>query len=207
LSFLPDIWVLLILVLALGSMSLVKHLAKRFSLKPEVQRKLMHVAVGLVGLALPYIFTDLLDVVWLCGLGIAAMLLIRWHPFFQNHLGSVLHGTGRNSLGEVYFLLSIALVFSFSGGDITYSISMLILTFSDAVAALIGQSYGKILYTTSDGSKSLEGSLVLGLIAFICTYIPLSFYQPTEPLENLVLSLLLGVLCPMIERQSTATHF
>src|SRR5262249_35079243 len=76
---------------------------------------------------------------------------------------------------------------------------ILLLTLADAVAALIGISYGRLRYATTDGTKSTEGSLAFFLCAFLCVHIPLLLFTGTGRAESLLIALLLAWLATMFE--------
>ncbi|HSF41379.1 MAG TPA: hypothetical protein VLT87_16390 [Thermoanaerobaculia bacterium] len=84
-----------------------------------------------------------------------------------------LHGIGRKSRGAEYYPLSVFLVFLMTPGrPWLYLAAVLVLAVGDAFAALIGSRYGVIRYEVEDGMKSLEGSLVFLVIAFLAIHLP-----------------------------------
>ncbi len=84
-----------------------------------------------------------------------------------------LHGIGRRSRGAEYYPLSVFLVFLMTAGrPWLYLAAVLVLAVGDAFAALIGSRYGVIRYEVEDEQKSLEGSLVFLVIAFLAIHLP-----------------------------------
>lgn len=84
-----------------------------------------------------------------------------------------LHGVARKSRGAEYYPLSVFLVFLMTQGrPWLYLAAVLVLAVGDAFAALIGSRYGVIRYEVEDGMKSLEGSLVFLVIAFLAIHLP-----------------------------------
>lgn len=84
-----------------------------------------------------------------------------------------LHGVGRRSRGAEYYPLSVFLVFLMTQGrPWLYLAAVLVLAVGDAFAALIGSRYGVIRYEVEDERKSLEGSLVFLVIAFLAIHLP-----------------------------------
>ncbi|MEO1086447.1 MAG: hypothetical protein AAFY88_19615, partial [Acidobacteriota bacterium] len=84
-----------------------------------------------------------------------------------------LHAVDRSSRGAEYFPLSICLLLLFTGERVwLYVAAILVLAVGDAFAALIGGRYGVIHYEVQGGRKTLEGSLVFFIIAFLAILLP-----------------------------------
>jgi len=84
-----------------------------------------------------------------------------------------LHGVARRSRGAEYYPLSVFLAFLMTPGrPWLYLSAVLVLAVGDAFAALIGSRYGVVRYEVEDDKKSLEGSLVFLVIAFLAIHLP-----------------------------------
>jgi phytol kinase len=84
-----------------------------------------------------------------------------------------LHGVARRSRGAEYYPLAVFLVFLMTQGrPWLYLSAVLVLAVGDAFAALIGGRYGVVRYEVEDETKSLEGSLVFLVIAFLAIHLP-----------------------------------
>jgi phytol kinase len=82
---------------------------------------------------------------------------------------------------------------------VLYTLPLLTLTLADAVAALIGVSYGRLKYDGTEGRKSIEGSLAFFLVAFLAIHIPLLLFTTTGRAESLLIGLTFGVLVMLLE--------
>lgn len=154
--------------------------------KPEWTRKLVHVCGGLACLLFPFVMTS----PWTVLLFAASITVILVAGAETRWLQS-LHRVKRRSRGSEYFPISVFLVFILSQErPWLYVASMLVLTVADAFAALIGMRYGKIRYEVEEETKSLEGSLAFGMIAFAAIAIPL-VTMTDLPLSVCLLSALL----------------
>src|SRR3954470_14777259 len=152
-------------VLLWSSLALYRKLANP---NPEFLRKLLHVGMGLVVLLLPFLFHQSWPVIFLAGICAAALAAAK----FYKPLGAVVGGVDRDSLGDIYFPISVAIIFIAAnrtstslahGRIILFFIPILILTLADAIAAFVGISYGAHRYTGISGQKSAEGSLAFFL--------------------------------------------
>jgi phytol kinase len=84
-------------------------------------------------------------------------------------------------------------VFWLSPDDpLLFVIPMLVLSLADAVAALIGISYGRLRYESTDGIKSAEGSAAFFCAAFFSVHVPLLLFTQVGRAETLLISLVLG---------------
>src|SRR5207248_6187645 len=108
----------------------------------------------------------------------------------------------------VYFPLAVCVLWLLylNTGDgepvrsrIGYLVPLLLLTLSDALAALVGVAYGRFQYTTPDGFKSLEGSFAFFLCSFVCVHVPLLLLTDRGRAETLLIAVLLAWLATMFE--------
>lgn len=178
----------------------LKALEKRGRLHPESLRKGVHVGMGLVVLPLPWVFDSAWPVVVLAILACGALVATRSVRTLRGGIGTVLSGVGRDSLGEIYFPIAVTVLFVLSRGDwLLYVVPILTLTLADAVAALVGLRYGQMHYQTSDGIKSLEGSLAFFLVAFFSAHLPLLLLTDTGRAEAVLIATILALLVMMLE--------
>ncbi|HSK78573.1 MAG TPA: hypothetical protein VLQ45_19115 [Thermoanaerobaculia bacterium] len=136
--------------------------------KPEWTRKLVHLGGGIACLFFPF----LVQSPWVV-LAMSLPLTLLFVAGSRFGFLKSLHGIGRKSRGAEYYPLSVFLVFLMTPGrPWLYLAAVLVLAVGDAFAALIGSRYGVIRYEVEDGMKSLEGSLVFLVIAFLAIHLP-----------------------------------
>lgn len=199
----PWLGILLVLSALGGVMIGLKLISARCHLHPETSRKAVHIAMGLVTLSFPWLFTASWPVLLLAAVAIAALAGTRLVAPLRERFGGVLHGVERHSLGEVYFPLAVAALFLLAAGNrLLYVIPLLTLTLADAVAALVGVHYGHHRYATSEGTKSIEGSLAFFLIAFASAFVPLLLLSSTGRPESFLIAMVLGILVMLFEAVS-----
>lgn len=193
-----------LLLAALGVWMIVLRLWQSWTNPhPEVVRKLLHVGMGLAVLGLPWLFDEVWPVLLVIVLSLVLLAAVRFFSGLKAHLGSVLGGVARKSLGEFYFAVSVAALFVLSRGqpyeNILYCVPLLVLALADAVAALIGVAYGHIQYATVDGKKSAEGSTAFFLAAFFSVHVPLLLATAVGRAETLLIALIVGFLIMLFE--------
>lgn len=204
----PGIWwelglVPIVILGILLLMVVVRHLAKRLSLSPETQRKIVHVAVGTSSLFFPLIFSSPWPVFVLISCALVVMAWLRQTSQTAGGLGGVLHSVKRPSYGEIYLALSVAFLFSQSeGSPVLYVLPLLVITLSDTASALIGTSYGRFRFAVEDGSKSYEGVIAFFTVTWICGMIVLLLMSDTARLNVIVLSFLIAAFCALVEADS-----
>ncbi len=185
----------------LGALIGALQLWKKFgSPHPELVRKVLHMGMGLVTLSFPWLFDSPWPAIVLASLAAGGMLTLRISARLKSTVGGVIHSVSRDSYGEIYFPLSVAAVFFLSRGDpILFCVPVLILGLADALAALIGVRYGMVKFATSDGYKSVEGSLAFFTVAFLSVHVSLLLFSEIGRAESLLIGLILGLLVMMLE--------
>lgn len=191
------------IALILALMMLVQRSAEHLELTPEVQRKIIHVATGLYALTIPLMFKESWPVFLLVSLSIATMLVMRRSRFASDGIASALHAVKRRSYGEIYLSLAIGFLFFRSQGQpVLYVLPILVLTLSDAAAALVGSAYGRKVFLIADGVKSLEGSIACFVVTWLVAMIALLLIADIPKINVVVLSFLVAAFGTLIEADS-----
>lgn len=163
--------------------------SRTFLGKPEHTRKLVHLGGGLLGLFLPFLIRSPL-VVLILTLSLSLLFALGG----KTGLLKSIHGVARSSRGSEYYPLAIFLVFLISADrPWLYVSAILVLAVADAFAALIGSRYGVIRYEVEDEYKSVEGSLVFLIVAFLAVHLP-TLLMTDLPRGIVVMSALLVAL-------------
>jgi len=137
----------------------------------ELKRKALHISVGLTALSFPLFLTAPWMIVTALGLVVAWLLAVRRIPILRRHFGSVLHEVSRDSLGEIYFALSIGgLLLLTQDKPLFFVIPILILALADASAAIIGK-----VFPIGPLSGIARGKTVAGCAAFFAVAFVVSF--------------------------------
>ena len=183
----------------IGSSELVRI---KLGWKPEVSRKLVHILAGSMALASPFIFVSNIPPTLLGFIFFTINLFAIKTKFFKG-----MHSTERKTYGTVYFPLAYVLLCIFWWDrQITFQISLLILTFADTVAALIGEKWNNpILFKPWRDKKTIQGSLGMGITSFLLTGIGTILFRYLADIEALETPTLF-LLCIIVALMSTITE-
>jgi phytol kinase len=196
----PYISVSLVLTLTSGLMGTIRVFQKQCAPHPEWCRKLMHIGSGIVALSIPWLFQSTRPVLLLCAISLVGLLAMKHLKYLKRNIGRVVAEVKRESSGDIYFPLTIAILFFLAKGDpLFYCIPIMILTFADAAAALVGIFYGVLHFETPDGMKTIEGSLAFFVVAFFCAYLPMRLCTDFGSNEILLMAFLLAFLLMIVE--------
>lgn len=196
----PWLGITLVLAAFVGVMGMLRLYTVHYHPHPEVPRKMLHVGMGLVACAFPWIFAETWPAWVVAAAAVTVLLASRVPNPLQQRLGGVVDGVSRDSLGDLYFPVSVALIFTLADRNIFFfCIPILVLALADAVAALIGIFYGHIHYQTAQGYKSAEGSIAFFMVAFFSTHVPLLLFTNTGRVETLLIAATIGLLVMLIE--------
>jgi phytol kinase len=189
-----------VLASALAMLLLLRFYKKWTNADGEWLRKLAHIGTGILSISLAWIFSSRVPVFIICGASIALLLTIRFFPPVRQRLAGVLNDVSRQSWGELYFPVSVALLYQFAHGDkLLYAVPLLVLTLADTVAALTGAEYGKHGYSATGATKSIEGSIAFFCAAFFSVNVALVVFSDAGRIETLLISLDIALVVMLLE--------
>lgn len=185
------IWVLLILLIA--------WVVNRFTDKPEIVRKIVHIGTGNV----------ILIAWWLdipASVGITASILASAITLLSYRLPILpgINSVGRQSLGTFFYSLSFGILvawFWYLQQPQYAALGILVMTWGDGLAALIGQRFGKHKYKVFGTEKSWEGSLTMMLVSFLVSSLILVGTQGNS-WQTWTISLLVAFIATALEAVS-----
>jgi dolichol kinase len=180
---------------------IAEALRKFARLDAEVTRKFVHFSGAFTALFFPFVFTSHCTVLALAG----GFGLVMWGTKKFGWLQSV-HGVDRDSNGAVWHPVAICLCFLFAqhlNQPWFYVIAIAVLAVSDALAALVGKTYGLKKFTVdAKDKKSAEGSVIFFLSTFLIVHLILLLATPTERLESVLIALLIALIITVFESVS-----
>jgi|SRR3989344_4582745 len=160
--------VLILLILTSCACIVATEILKRtFSLPTALTRRVIHVTTAMVAVVAP-LYVSQKEIIVVSILFAAALIAGRRYNIF-----SAIHSVERDTFGEVFLPLGVALTaLFFLPHDISaFQFGICIMGISDVVAGLIGEQFGKHRATFFGNTKSLEGSLTFFLSTLLLTFL------------------------------------
>ena len=165
----------------------------------EHTRKAVHIGMGTIATALPWLFADAWPVLALAG-GLALVFVALKLFARRSALGEAMHDVGRDSRGDLYFAISVAALWLLARGDrLLFVVPVLVLTLGDATAALVGRRYGRRFFDDRRAGKTFEGSAALVLVTLLSVAVPLALAGRATPVAALLTASTLAVLVTLLE--------
>lgn len=181
-------------------LNLLRLWQRRSQPDAELVRKLLHIGMGAFALTFPFLFSTAWQAIVLCAASVGLLFAIRRVAWLQQRFGSVLGNVQRCSHGELYFALGITALFCLARHSLLlYTIPMLILTFADAAAALIGKHFGKHRFSSFGSTKSVEGSLIFCAVTAIATFSLLILVAALSLPHAMLIALFLALCLTLLE--------
>ncbi|ASC70649.1 Phytol kinase [Halomicronema hongdechloris C2206] len=147
---------------AVGSLAELLRRTKRVD--QEIPRKVVHIGTGNVILWAWWLQTP----TWL-GIGAAVLAAIAALLSYRFPLLPGIDSVGRHSLGTFFYAVSVGGLTAWfwpSWQPQYAALGILIMTWGDGLAALVGQNYGRHPYQLGTIRKSWEGSLAMALVSW-----------------------------------------
>lgn len=167
LASIPTIWLQLTVVgVWVGIILLIAGWVNySFNNDPEIIRKIVHIGTGNV-----ILLAWLLDIPAWVGISASILASIVTLLSYQFPLLPGINSVGRKSLGTFFYAVSIGLLVAWFWAIAQphyAALGILVMTWGDGLAALIGQRFGKHPYILWGAKKSWEGSATMFLISCI----------------------------------------
>ncbi|CAN1209971.1 Phosphatidate cytidylyltransferase [Tumidithrix helvetica PCC 7403] len=156
----------------LGLVFAISAVLRRFGTNAELVRKVVHIGTGNVLL----IAWGLKISLWLCLIAGGLFSAIAYLSYYTNIL-PMLNGVGRKTHGVFYYAVSITLLVAlfWSIHLPQYAVvGVMVMSWGDGIAALVGQRWGKHSYSCLGNKRTLEGSLAMLSVSYLMTAIVLS---------------------------------
>ncbi|MFB2836993.1 diacylglycerol/polyprenol kinase family protein [Floridanema evergladense] len=196
--FISSLWFkIAIAAVWVGAIVLTAELLHRYTTTdPEKIRKVVHIGTGQV----------ILLAWWLeipAWVGITASILASTIALLSYKFPILpgINSVGRKSLGTFFYALSIGILvawFWHIQQPQYAAIGILVMTWGDGLAALIGQKYGKHPYKVGGIEKSWEGSLTMTIVSFIVTSLILLAVQGNI-WQTYVVSIVVAIVATALE--------
>lgn len=166
LETIPDIWLQVgIIGLGLGAIVLLAEtLYRRLSANSELARKVVHIGTGNVILVAWWLQIP----AWIGILASIIASVIALSSYYIPFLPGI-NSVGRKSFGTFFYAISIGILIAWFWPlqQFQYAaLGVLVMTWGDGLAGLIGQHFGKHPYEVLGMKKSWEGSLTMAVTSY-----------------------------------------
>jgi phytol kinase len=139
-------------------------------------RKFIHIAVGMISVPTVLWFGNL----WWAIIPPLAFVVINYLDY-RFGLIQAMMSSNRSNLGTVYFPLSFAVIMVLFWGNPSAPATnprlivaaLMPMTWGDALAAIVGEQFGRHRYTLFGQTRSLEGSLTMLIVSALATWVAL----------------------------------
>ena len=158
---------LILVFLYLAFLVFLAETLKRFITEdPELTRKIVHIGSGNVILLAWWLHISTIVIVAAAAIASIIALISYFIPILPS-----INSVGRQSLGTLFYALSIGILASWFWQDRPQytAIGILVMAWGDGMAAIIGQRFGKHSYQVFNITKSWEGSLAMAIATFVVT--------------------------------------
>jgi len=148
----------------LGLVFLASEILHRFKQDPELVRKVVHIGTGHVLLIAWWLQIP----TWLCVAAGVTFSAIALASHYTNIL-PMLNDVGRKTYGVFYYALSITVLVALLWDRYPqYAvIGVMVMSWGDGMAALIGKRFGKHTFIYMGNKRSLEGSLAMFVTSLV----------------------------------------
>ena len=142
----------------LGLVFIASEILRRLKQDPELVRKVVHIGTGNVLLIAWWLQIP----TWLCMTAGVAFTAIALASHYTNIL-PMIHDVGRKTYGVFYYALSITILVALLWDrHPQYAvIGVMVMSWGDGMAALIGRRFGKHTFVHHGNKRSLEGSFAM----------------------------------------------
>lgn len=177
---------LTLLVLTSCAFIVVTEVLKRkFSLSTTFTRRLVHIGTAVVAGISPFFVTQK-EIVFVSIIFAVVLLVGRRYNIF-----SAIHSVERNTLGEVFLPLGVALtaLLFLPHNVAAFQFGIFIMGISDALAGLAGEKFGSHHFFVFKNKKSIEGSLAFFITSLVLTFLFVSTFGYQLFVISIVLTL------------------
>jgi len=174
---------------------------RRFKVKGENTRKMVHVLGGGIALLCPVLIGDHRLIFLLCILFVVILIVSKK----IKQLSSI-HDIGRSSAGSYLFPIAVYFcfyIFTLTNNYLYFYLPVIVLAVSDPFAAYIGKKYPLGKYNFFDQGKTISGSLAFFVSAFISCCFLITVLTSASIINSIALAASVALYCAILEGMST----
>ncbi len=193
-------------VYAFGLLGLIEFIGKKAGWPQWVTRKLVHIGAGMWVWGIVYIFDS-----YQWGIVPFATFIILNFIFYKYQIFKTMDEED-SSPGTVYFAISITVLFllfwrkGLPGDHVIVAVApVMVMTWGDAFASLIGKGLGRLTYTVFGHTRTWKGSLAMFIVSGLAVFFSIQIitgsaypYSMDIPLHTAALAAFITALAASI---------
>jgi len=165
-------------VYVFAAIGIAEGLRKWRGYPAEFTRKFIHIAVGMWAYGTVLLFESRTFAI----IPPLSFVAINAFSYWQGTFKAMETGEKEN-LGTIYFPISFAaLIWLLWDRPHLLVAGLMPMTWGDALAAVLGRRFGRRRYAVLGSTRSLEGSVVMFLVGWVATLVPLLLLGSVSPL-------------------------
>lgn len=171
----------------------VELIAKKLHPPSEITRKLSHILAGIGAAMLPFVIS--FQEITLLGLLFVPAVYIS----MRSNMFTSIHNVRRNTYGELYFPLAIAICALLFPDKFLFIYAVLVIGVADALASLVGQRYSRKKRSFKKSQKSAAGSLAFFAATVCIGALLIVVFTGSSPFSAIFWSIALAIPLTFIE--------
>lgn len=171
-------------------------LSRSFQTDSELTRKIVHIGTGNIILLAWWLNIPRIILIWASVIASLMAIISYYLPILPS-----VNSVKRKSLGTLFYAISIGILtalFWQKGLKLYAVIGILVMSYGDGMAALIGQKWGKHPYQIIGNKKSWEGSLTMTFVSFIIALIIFTLINGWQG-QNLIVAVIMAICATILE--------
>jgi phytol kinase len=164
----------------------IEFLKRRFRLSTNITRRSTHIGTATVAGLAP-LFVTQNEIILACIIFAIVLFFGRRYNIF-----SAIHSVERKTFGEICLPLGVAVTaLLFLPQNLhAFQFGVFVMAFSDALAGLLGEKFGKRNFIIFGNKKTLEGSLTF----FVCTLLLTLIFFPVFSYKIFMVPIILTII-------------
>ena len=181
-------------VYVFGILLLSEILHRWPGLSLTLTRKLVHVGVGMWAFGTVLLFQD-----WRWAIIPPLTFIVINYISYRQDVFKAMEAKDKRNLGTVYFTISFAAIIALCWAKPTVVVAGLMpMVWGDALATIVGESWGQHKYHLFGYSKSWEGTATMFAASFVSVLLTLLFFG-LPAATSLVVSLIVAAVAAVVE--------
>jgi len=191
----PNLWALILSYVYVFGILFISEVLHRWpGLSLVLTRRFVHVGVGMWAFGTVLLFQD-----WRWAIVPPLTFIVINYISYRQDVFKAMEDKDKRNLGTVYFPISFAAIIALCWDKPAVVVGGLMpMVWGDALAAIVGQRWGRHQYHLFGYSKSWEGTATMFVVSFVSVLLTLLFFG-LPATTSLVVSLIVAAVAALVE--------